>query len=149
MSLKIPPPVQFAFCLLLMFLVDRLLPVGSFMPSFAPLALLLIFGGIALNIYSVIVFRRSGTTIDPRKPDASTSLVQDWPFSISRNPIYVALTCVLLGATLLFGNVFNFLTVAAFVWYITEYQIKPEEEALKALFGKEYAEYQSRVRRWL
>jgi len=44
------------------------------------------------------------------------------------------------GATLL---------LPVFVAYMTQYQIKPEERALLAKFGCEFAQYVSRVRRWL
>jgi protein-S-isoprenylcysteine O-methyltransferase Ste14 len=37
----------------------------------------------------------------------------------------------------------------AFVLYINRFQIKPEERALAALFGKAYDDYKGRVRRWL
>jgi protein-S-isoprenylcysteine O-methyltransferase Ste14 len=35
------------------------------------------------------------------------------------------------------------------VFYIDQFQIKPEERALSALYGQEFASYKSRVRRWL
>jgi protein-S-isoprenylcysteine O-methyltransferase Ste14 len=33
--------------------------------------------------------------------------------------------------------------------YINRFQIAPEERALTSLFGREFAAYQSRVRRWI
>jgi len=36
-----------------------------------------------------------------------------------------------------------------FVWYITLFQIKPEEEALEKIFNDDYRAYKNRVRRWL
>ena len=41
------------------------------------------------------------------------------------------------------------LLLPAFIGYITQYQIKPEERALLAKFGSEFARYMSQVRRWL
>ena len=38
---------------------------------------------------------------------------------------------------------------AVFVGYIGRFQIVPEERALQAKFGAQYAEYKRRVRRWL
>jgi protein-S-isoprenylcysteine O-methyltransferase Ste14 len=37
----------------------------------------------------------------------------------------------------------------AFVLYMNRYQIKPEERALELRFGREFADYTRRVRRWL
>jgi protein-S-isoprenylcysteine O-methyltransferase Ste14 len=42
-----------------------------------------------------------------------------------------------------------FAGIAAFVAYITRFQIRPEERALAALFGDDFASYAARVRRWL
>lgn len=39
--------------------------------------------------------------------------------------------------------------VPVLVLYINRFQIEPEERALSALFGPEYAAYKGRVRRWL
>ena len=41
------------------------------------------------------------------------------------------------------------LLVPVFIWYLTEFQIKPEERALTALFGDDYRAYCQKVRRWL
>ena len=46
------------------------------------------------------------------------------------------------------SNIGAVLLLPGFVAYMTEYQIKPEERALLAKFGSEFAQYISRVRRW-
>ena len=40
------------------------------------------------------------------------------------------------------------LLVLAFCWYLTRFQIIPEEKALLATFGQEFAQYMARVGRW-
>jgi len=39
--------------------------------------------------------------------------------------------------------------VLAFCWFLTRFQIIPEERALLAAFGQEFAQYMARVRRWI
>ena len=39
--------------------------------------------------------------------------------------------------------------LAAFVGYITRFQIVPEERALAGRFGAAYEDYRRRVRRWV
>ena len=46
------------------------------------------------------------------------------------------------------GNAFNSLLAAGFVYYMNNFQIMPEEEALASMFGKEYQKYCVMVRRW-
>ena len=41
------------------------------------------------------------------------------------------------------------LLLPLFPLYITRFQILPEERALAARFGDDYAAYRARVRRWL
>lgn len=56
----------------------------------------------------------------------------------------------MLVAWLIFlGNVLAVVGVIIFVVFITEYQIKPEEEALERIFGEEYLRYKKNVRRWI
>ena len=148
-SLKVPPPIQVLAAILIMYLISRLIPSGNILPSIGWLGTLLIVAGLALNIFAGVVFGRAKTQISPLDPSKTTSLVQEWPYSMSRNPIYVAMTILLVGVVILFGNVFNVLVVIGFVWFITEFQIKPEEGALTEIFGDDYADYMRRVRRWI
>jgi protein-S-isoprenylcysteine O-methyltransferase Ste14 len=63
--------------------------------------------------------------------------------------MYLALFLVLLGWCLWLQSAGNVLVLLAFVLYITELQIKPEEEALRKVFGQTYIDYCGRVRRWI
>ena len=55
----------------------------------------------------------------------------------------------LLAWTLWLGVIVNFSFLVLFVIVITELQIKPEEHALLELFGDDYRDYCSSVRRWI
>ena len=56
---------------------------------------------------------------------------------------------VLFGGLIRMGNPFCILALILYFWYITQFQIKPEEKALTKLFGEEYKDYCKRVRRWV
>ena len=71
-------------------------------------------------------------------------------FSLTRNPMYLGLSLALVAWALAVGSPLGaLLFLPAFVIYLTEFQIKPEERALRANFGADYEVYQSSVRRWL
>lgn len=77
-----------------------------------------------------------------------TGLVQHGLFSVSRNPVFLAMRVNLLGLFLVVpaaGTVA--LLVAGEV--LTQVQVRLEEEHLAALHGAAYRAYRSRVRRWL
>jgi protein-S-isoprenylcysteine O-methyltransferase Ste14 len=71
------------------------------------------------------------------------------PYRYTRNPMYVGLTLILLGAWLLLGTASAMLPIAVFVWFIQERFIRGEERFLDQIFGEEYRGYKSRVRRWI
>ncbi|MBR0820232.1 hypothetical protein JQ627_20070 [Bradyrhizobium liaoningense] len=63
--------------------------------------------------------------------------------------MYLAMTA-LLGALVAFpAQPWLALGPAAFVAFITRFQIVPEERAMQARFGAAYEAYRAKVRRWL
>jgi len=63
--------------------------------------------------------------------------------------MYLGLTFVLVGWAMYLTNLVALLLVPAFVAYMTQFQIKPEERALLAKFGPSFAGYMLAVRRWI
>ena len=61
----------------------------------------LIAVGIALIVWSALVFRRARTTIVPHR--APSALVEAGPYRFLRNPIYLADLAILAGAALILG----------------------------------------------
>src|SRR5215510_11636680 len=106
----------------------------------------LCLGGLVLVLLSLVSFGKSFRVgIDV---DHSDQLVTTGVFAFSRNPIYVAFGCVLLGQFLVFPNWILLVYLAAGVWLFHR-QISREEEFLRQHYGQEYAEYCRRVRRYL
>lgn len=114
-----------------------------------PAALTCLVLGVGVCAAGVLEFRRAQTTVDPRKPESSASLVSTGIYSVTRNPMYVGFTLLLLALTIVLASPWALLIVVGFVVYLNHYQIRPEERALTDLFGQEFVDYQSRVRRWL
>ena len=105
--------------------------------------------GIGLLIFFWSVRTMSGAGEDVRVGKPTYSIVSHGPFSYSRNPIYVAMTIGYIGISLIL-NTFWPLTLLPVVLLIMHYGvIKREERYLERLFGNDYTEYQSEVRRWL
>lgn len=104
--------------------------------------------GALIALLAIRQFRSAGTTTNPLCPEKASSLVRSGIFSRSRNPMYVGLLLVLAGWSIWLGSLGSVLVLVAFYILITELQIKPEEVALKRLFGDEYSDYCKDVGRW-
>ncbi len=76
-------------------------------------------------------------------------LVTSGPFGVTRNPMYLANTLLLIGVAFISGIVW-FLPLALIAAFATQkVAIESEEKILAAKFGKKYRDYAKRVRRWI
>ncbi len=150
MKLKIPPVVLFLFAAIAMWAIDWQLPQfsvffeGQRVVSGAMLLSGLVIGGIA-----VARFRRAKTTVHPMEPSKASTLVISGLYKFTRNPMYLGMVVGLMGIALWFGNPLNIGMLIFFIWFMTEFQIKPEEESLRGIFGGDYEAYCKQVRRWI
>ena len=150
MKLKIPPVVVFIFSLGMLFGISYLTKDWNFTFQYrVTLSRIFLFAGALSGILGVLAFRAKRTTVDPTKPEKASSIVTGGIYRYTRNPMYLGMALALVGGVLRTGNPFCILSVIFLVWYLTIFQIKPEEEALSKLFGTPYKDYQKRVRRWI
>ena len=150
LELKIPPPFVALLIGVAMWFLSRSGPSLE-LPLFARTAAFIVIAlfGAALAIAGDLEFKRARTTINPFKPDSTTSLVTSGIYRFTRNPMYVGLTLGLVGWAAFLCSAWALAGPVAFVLYITRFQIMPEERILAAKFGATYGDYTSRVRRWL
>ena len=150
LELRVPPPAVALVTALLMWWVSRVaLAFGFLLPSHDFFAILLAAGGFVTSLSGVVTFRKAKTTVNPLKPESSSSLVTWGVYSITRNPMYLGLLIILTGWAIYLSNALAFLFLPAYILYINSFQIAPEERVLSSLFGQEFAAYRTRVRRWL
>ena len=132
--------------------LDRLLP-WPLATSFEALAALrwtggaLVVAGVLLDLWSIGVFGRAGTSALPFRP--ASTLVADGPYRWSRNPMYLGMTLTLLGVGLYLGRGWIALSAFLAMLVIDRYAIAREERYLERTFGAGYLGYRRRVRRWL
>ncbi len=150
MKNKIPPPIILLLVAIAMWFVAHsqyALPIA--IPFALPMAIVLAAIGIFVSASAIRQFKTAETTINPLQPDAATALVQTGIFGKTRNPMYVGLFLVLLGWTVWLQSMSNAVVLLAFVLWLTLLQIRPEEAALRKVFGQDYVVYCKRVRRWI
>jgi protein-S-isoprenylcysteine O-methyltransferase Ste14 len=143
-----PPPLIYVLFFAGGVVLDRVAPLPQPPAAVArPLGTALVVGFLALTVASLQHFRAAGTSVVPIRP--TTALVVGGPYSISRNPMYLALLLLYSGLSLLFLLVWPLLLGPGVVWIVGEWVIGPEERYLAQKFGDEYHRYRARVRRWL
>lgn len=148
--MHIPPPVYMFLAIIGMHYGAQFLPFLSF--QFAEqfiLSYALALFGIFILALTVLRYFRRRTTIQPNKLDQMSTLVTDGVNRYSRNPMYLAMLLLILSAGLYWGTFLVLIAAPAFVLVINKMQIEPEEEALEAIFGRDYLDYKQRVRRWM
>lgn len=150
LQLKIPPAVVFVICVVFMWLIKGFLPDYSMYVTGQKWVAYGCFTiGVIVGLVGVAQFAQKSTTVNPHRPENTSSLVMGGIYAISRNPMYLALLICLLAIALYWGNIFSLLIIPVFILYMNEYQIKPEEEMMEQKFGQKYLDYKKEVRRWL
>jgi len=151
MHLKIPPPIVALIGILLIFLSKDYILILYLHPHLQnTLSLLFLIFGFVIIFLATKEFKKSETTVNPMKPETSTRLVTSGVFKYTRNPMYLGLASILLASCFYFSSLLGIIVyVPLFIFYITVFQIIPEEESMKTIFNDEYLDYCSKVRRWI
>lgn len=145
---KVLPPVLFAVPFALSWLVHRRWPepIGLGAPGRVAGALV-VLAGLGVMLWAYREFRRRGTTVIPWR--AVSALATTGPYRISRNPIYLGDALIYLGASLILDSWWPLPWVPPIMALTYRVAIRHEEAYLSRHFGRAYAEYRLRVRRWL
>jgi len=97
--------------------------------------------------WAALHFVLERTSLIPReRPD---KLVTTGLYRVSRNPIYLADTAILLGLILIWDALPSLVLVPLFMKVIEWRFIRREEALIRAHFGAAFDAYCARVRRWL
>lgn len=103
--------------------------------------------GLSLLLWSAGLFRAIGTGVRPFTP--ATVLVGRGPYRFTRNPMYLGMVAMLVGAAIALGSPLAWPVPPLFAAVIQQRFIRREEEFLGDRFGERYREFCGRVRRWL
>lgn len=150
LELKIPPVLVFFITAALMWLAALSFDdLGANKNLRAVLGCVCLFLGGFIAVSGVIEFRKAKTTVNPINPEKASSVVNSGIYRYTRNPMYTGLLFVLIAWGCFLDNFFSLLIIFVFLLYMTQFQIKPEEQILESIFGNDYIRYKEKVRRWL
>lgn len=149
-QLKIPPVALGVIVAALMWGAASATPALDFrFPARFLLSASLALLGAVICLSGVVSFRRARTTVNPTRPDSTSSLVVSGIYRYTRNPMYLGFLLLLLGWATLLSNLSPFTLLPAFVVFMNHFQIQPEERVLGSLFAQQYQAYSASARRWI
>jgi len=144
---RIPTPIWLITLVVLALAADLILVLSPIVQH-RPTGVALIVLGLALSAWARLTFRRQGAEVFPSSEKHST-LVASGPFRFTRNPMYLGLVVIGVGAALLAGTWLMWLVPVA-VFALDQLVIIPfEERSMERAYGDAYRAYKARVRRWL
>ena len=150
MKNKIPPPiVTLVFGLLIYFTRNYLPSYENISFVLNDLSMVLLIAGITITGPAIVAFKNNKTTVNPIHIEKATSLVTSGIFMISRNPMYLGMFSVLLAVSLKFNLIGGIMLSLIFMFFITKFQIIPEEIAMEKLFKDEFILYKKKTRMWI
>ena len=107
---------------------------------------IILIASLMVNIFAYKEFKKSVT---PHAPFMNPRvLITDSVFSLSRNPVYLALIFAQLGLAFVFDSIWMLLT-SGLLWIVLDVVIvRAEEKVLEKSFKHEYEKYKNVTRRW-
>ncbi len=145
---KINPMTCTLAAILLMLGLHFLVPAAQLVPApWTLLGILPLTIGAAMSTMAEQAFHRAGTTVQTCK--ASSALVTNGLYQITRNPMYLGLSLALGGVAVILGTLTPWAMVILFVLIVDRQFVVREEQMLAQRFGNDWQAYASRTRRWL
>jgi len=142
------PPTYFLGAIVLAVILHFLLPLRQLLAfPWRLLGLVPLVIGIVLNLLADRALKQHDTTVKPF--EESNALVTGGVFRLTRNPMYLGMTLILLGIAMLLGSATPFAVVPIAGVLFDRVFISPEERMLEDTFGDQFRECRKRVRRWI
>jgi protein-S-isoprenylcysteine O-methyltransferase Ste14 len=107
----------------------------------------LLVAGFALALWAIGIFQAAKTSPHPMR--STTALAFGGPYRFTRNPMYLSLAVMSVGASLVGNALWPLLFLPLALAVIRRAVIDKEERYLEGKFGDEYLAFKARVRRWL
>lgn len=122
-------------------------PLGTPALLQAAIIALLMTTAVALFTWSSRAMGRNWSVVARTRADHQ--LIETGPFAYVRNPIYVALACLVLALAIALGHTDRLWIVLPLYALGTWLRVSEEERLLRAQFGPAYDAYASRVKRFV
>ena len=147
MKTLIPPPIVTIVFLFVIFFTKDIFRFSIELPTL--LGYITIVAGLIIIFVAAKQFKAANTTINPTKPETASVLVSNGVFSYSRNPMYLGMLIIIIGFSIIHNLIAIIVFMPLLIIYMINFQIIPEEEAMKILFKEKFLNYSKKTRRWI
>lgn len=107
----------------------------------------MLFTSLMINI---LAYRQFKEFLTPHAPFVKPKvLIKNGIFSLSRNPVYLALVLSECGLAFVFDTFWLLFSAAVLLIMLDIVIISDEEKILKCTFHRDYEEYKNKTHRWL
>ena len=148
-QVTVPPPLFFLVPFGVGVAVQFTAPLPFLPTGWLQLALGLPIVGLGLVALLWAVKTLTGAGTDLMFTKATTAVLRQGPYRFSRNPLYLGVSVVYIGAGIAVNSVWPLALFPVAVLLALFRAIRVEERYLETKFGQPYRDYKSAVRRWL
>ena len=152
-GVKFPPPALFVVGFILGVIFEKAifdLPLfadGASSTMRMGVGAAFLVAGVILVATAMMTFKKAKTAIIPHH--RATLIVDYGPFAFSRNPMYLGLSIVYVGFSIMYNSGWPLIMLPLVLTALYTLVISREERYLHSAFGQVYADYQKKVRRWV
>ena len=104
-------------------------------------------GAVAIIALSYREFAKAKTSVRPDR--GAHALIRTGPFRYSRNPLYVAVSLLIVGIGIWVNSLWVLVMLIPMIVVMSRAVIAREERYLEHKFGQEYLDYRASVRHWI
>jgi len=148
---RVPPPLLFVLTFFAGVGLQHLVPLTIHSTTIVKTGHIIGEGlagaGVVLALSCVAIFLLVRTTIIPF--GTASNLVIKGPYRFTRNPMYVSLVLVYVGVAGILTLIWPLFLLPVPVAIVHGKVIPFEEARLREVFGADYEQYCTRVRRWI
>ena len=149
--MRVPPPLLFVTAFFVGVGFQHFLPLTIHSTSIAEASEVVGIGllacGLVLALSCVRMFLTARTTIIPH--GTASKLLTAGPYRFTRNPMYVSLVLIYVGAAGILIQVWPLFVLPLPIAIVNSIVIPFEETRLREAFGGAFEQYCAGVRRWL
>lgn len=111
------------------------------------MGLLTVSAGIFLLLFAAGLFIARKTTVMPTR--SPNKLVTEGIYRVTRNPMYLGMLLILSGFPLIIDTIIGLICPLIFFLLMDRIVIPKEEKVIEGVFGEDYLQYKSKIRRWI